>query len=72
MSEVNVCVSVKDEYVNQLLEVSQRLQAKGMHVDQLLDTVGVITGSIDSDKLNTLQDVEGVLQLESGQEFTAL
>lgn len=72
MSEVDVSVSVKDEYLNQLSEVSVRLQAEGMKVSQLLDTIGVITGSVDSGKLDALQNVEGVLQCESGQEFTAL
>jgi hypothetical protein len=72
MTEVGVLVSVDDQHMNQLPEVSRQLQAKGMQVRQLLDRVGIITGLIDSDKLDSLHTVKGVIHVKQEQELDAI
>lgn len=72
MPEVGVLVSVTDDHLDRLLEVSEQLQSRGMRVNQLLDQLGIITGSIDSTKIDDLQNVEGVSHVEQEQEFGAI
>lgn len=72
MPEIGVLVSVNDEHLDRLLEVSEQLQSRGMKLNQLLDQLGIITGSIDSTKIDDLQDIEGVSHVEQEKEFDAI
>jgi len=49
--------------------VAELLRAAGMTVDQVLGTVGVITGSIAADARAALADLPGVLAVEPEQRF---
>jgi hypothetical protein len=69
MSEVNVSVLVKDEYRERILEVVAALQAEGMKVEQLMEQIGIITGSIDSTKLAGIERIEGVSAVELAQRY---
>jgi hypothetical protein len=69
MPKVKVSVSVDDAHIDQILEVSRGLQSVGMDVEQTLPSVGVISGSISSDQVNRLYQIEGVQHIESGQSY---
>ncbi|MFB2978397.1 hypothetical protein [Microseira sp. BLCC-F43] len=69
MSEVNLSVLVKDEYRERILEVVTALQADGMKVEQLMEQIGVIAGSIDSTKLPGIERIEGVSAVELAQGY---
>lgn len=69
MSQVQVSVSVDDAYLSQIEQISQQLQSSGMNVEQTLSSIGVINGSIESDKVNSLYQIEGVQNVESQQGY---
>lgn len=63
MSE-QITVSVADGHLDRIDEVVARLEACGMHVDQVLRAVGVITGSVDAPHLQALGALSGVAAVE--------
>lgn len=69
MSKVNVSVLLKDDYRERILEVVAALEADGMKVEQLMEQIGVITGSIDSTKLAEIEGIEGVAAVELAQRY---
>lgn len=69
MSQVKVSVSVDNAHLPQIEQVSQQLQSSGMNVEQTLSSIGVINGSIESDKVNSLYQIEGVQNVESQQGY---
>ena len=69
MSQVQISVSVDDAHLPQIEQVSQQLQLSGMNVEQTLSGIGVINGSISSDRLNNLYQVKGVQNVESQQTY---
>jgi hypothetical protein len=62
--EVDVVVSVADEHVGSLGRVADALRAAGMHVEQTLERIGVITGRVDAARLASLSLVDGVAAVE--------
>ncbi len=69
MSKVEVSVSVDDAYLNQIEQISQRLKSFGMSVKQTLPSIGVINGSIESERLESLNQIEGVSSVELQQGY---
>jgi hypothetical protein len=69
MAEVNVSVSVADGSVDRFSEVVSRLREAGLEIEQELEEIGVVTGSIDSEKAESLREVEGVSHVERSREF---
>jgi hypothetical protein len=64
MSAQNVSVSIDESHWTRIGEVVQRVRRAGLKVDQQLDSIGVITGSIDPAKIARLRRVEGVTAVE--------
>jgi DNA anti-recombination protein RmuC len=62
-------VSVKDTHLGTVELVAQKLQAAGMNVAQVLHSIGIIGGSIDSNLMNTLSQIEGVKQVEQERTY---
>jgi hypothetical protein len=59
-----VTVSVTDDAVGRIDEVVAALEHGGMHVEQVLRPIGLITGSIDTQRVQALGDVAGVAAVE--------
>jgi hypothetical protein len=55
-----VTVSVDDAHLGGITSVAQALQEQGMHVEQVLGAVGVITGSVAQERRRLLESVPGV------------
>ena len=68
MAKVNLSISVKDEHLPHFSEVLSQLKKSGLAVDQALESVGVVTGSIDSSKVKQLQQLDGVAHVEESRE----
>lgn len=60
----DVSVTVDDGHLAALDGVVQGLRARGMQVDQVLDGLGIITGSVPPGTLGTLTGVAGVLSVD--------
>ncbi|AFZ24191.1 hypothetical protein Cylst_1943 [Cylindrospermum stagnale PCC 7417] len=69
MSKVNLSISVDENHMNKILEVADNLHSAGMNVQQVLDKLGILTGSCDLDKVETLSRVEGVSHVELSREY---
>ncbi|MBW4549793.1 MAG: ketohydroxyglutarate aldolase [Aphanocapsa sp. GSE-SYN-MK-11-07L] len=69
MPKVEVSVSVDDACLNQIEQVCQRLKSSGMDVKQTLSSVGVINGSIEPERLDGLNQIEGVRCVELQQGY---
>jgi hypothetical protein len=67
--KVDLVISVDDEHMSRFSEVVKRCEAVGMDVDQQMEEIGVVTGSIEPEKVNPLSDVEGVSHVEQSRTF---
>lgn len=64
MADENVNVSVADDHLHRFDEVVRRMKRAGLKVDQQLEGVGVVSGSIDSAKVQDLEGTPGVSSVE--------
>ena len=69
MSTVNLLISLDDEHIEQISEVIQNLKAAGLHVEQTMTQLGVITGSCDAAKVEAISQVKGVSHVETEQKY---
>ncbi len=69
MSQIQISVSIDNAHLPQINQISQQLQSSGMNVERTLSTIGVISGSIQSDRLNSLYQIEGVQNVEPQQSY---
>ena len=69
MSKAPITISVDDDHLSRLPAVVAALRAKGVTVDQVLETAGVIVGSVDTADLAGLTDIEGVAFVEPERTF---
>jgi hypothetical protein len=60
----SVTVTVRDGHLEALDEVVQGLQGRGMQVEQVLGSLGIVTGSVPEDALDALRSVEGVASVD--------
>ncbi len=70
MSRVNVAVAVADDAQNRIYEVAAACRAVGLRHNTTLAMVGVLTGSVETDYLEELMAVPGVLRVEVACEGT--
>lgn len=69
MSKVSVSVSVSDDHVDHFPEVVEGVRAAGLEVAQELDLIGVVSGSIEEERMDDLRSVPGVAAVEPDREF---
>ena len=67
---VQITVTVDTASASDIEAVADELRGKGMKVDQVLDSIGMITGSIQSAApaaSQALQAVDGVVSVDAAQ-----
>ena len=69
MAKVSLLVSVDDEHLDRFSEVVRGVEAAGMEVEQKMEDLGVLAGSIDSKKVESFRRVEGVSHVEESRGF---
>ncbi len=69
MSKTKISVLVDDENLHRLNDVVKQVKDVGMDVDRVLESSGVVTGSVDPNKLKILKQVKGVSSIEEEREF---
>jgi hypothetical protein len=67
--KVDLVISVDDEHLGRFSEVVKNVEDVGMAVDQQMEEIGVVTGSIEPEKVAPLSNVEGVSYVERSREF---
>ena len=60
----HVSVTVGDGHRESLDGVVQSLRASGLQVDQVLGSLGIVTGSAPAEALDVLRGVEGVASVD--------
>ena len=69
MSDVKrYMVMVDKQHRENLLEMAERLHAVGCQVERMMDKLGIVAVSIEADKINELNQVEGVANITPGDE----
>ena len=56
----HISVSIDDEHLESMSSVALALQDRGMQIEQVLDGVGIITGSVADESRLLLESVPGV------------
>lgn len=69
MAEEQVVISVADDQVDDMSSVVDALRHAGLRVAEVLDSVGVVTGTVDGDALGNLTTVPGVAEVERSRMF---
>ena len=69
MSEVKISVCVNDEFLNDIEQVTHNLETAGMNVEQTLSSIGIISGSVESEQLNQICQIKGVKNVENEQDY---
>lgn len=61
-------VMVDQQHREKLSEMKERLHAVGCQVERTMDKLGIVAVSLSADKVNELNQVEGVAEITSGDE----
>lgn len=69
MSKVNLLISVEDNHREQILEVVKALQTYGVKIEHVMEQIRVIRGSIDSEQVEGISQVQGIAAVEVEQKF---
>ena len=64
MSKVRLSVSVSDSHLDRMGDVADAAKRAGMTIEQRLTDLGILTGSIDANKIAHLQHMEGISHVE--------
>jgi len=68
MPKVKLSVSVDDEHMSKFSEIVKKVEKAGMKVNKQHKDLGVVNGSIEKDKIDSLRKVEGVEHVEEERE----
>ncbi len=69
MADEQVVISVADDQVGDMSAVVAALRAAGLRVSEVLDSAGVVTGTVDGAALAALSTVPGVLEVERSRMY---
>ena len=69
MSKIKLSISVDDEHLDKMSEVVKRIKKAGLKVEAQLESLGIITGSVDSDKQDSIRNIKGVASVEEDKDF---
>lgn len=64
-----ICVAVDEAHLTAIEDVARALDSCGMQVDQVLGSLGMVTGSVGEDRLSALAAVDGVVSVDEQLEY---
>lgn len=67
-----IVVAVHDSHLKSIGQVADNLRQKGMQVDKVLPTIGIITGRATRGQVAALTQVEGVANINPDEEMRAI
>lgn len=68
MPKVRLSVSVDEQHLSKFSEIVKKVEKAGMKVDKKHKDIGVVNGSIEKDKIDSLRKVKGVEHIEEERE----
>ncbi len=69
MSPIKISISIRDENLPEIEGISQNLQSHGVNIEQVLLSIGIITGSIEPHLVDGLHHIQGVKQVEMQESY---
>ena len=69
MTVRRVSVSVDDAHVDTIGDVAEALRHRGMEVEQVMGSLGIISGSVPEETRSELLGVEGVASVDESHGF---
>ncbi|MCM3873501.1 MAG: hypothetical protein ND895_22690 [Pyrinomonadaceae bacterium] len=69
MPKVKLSLSVDDQHLSKFSEVVKEVEKAGLTVDEKHRDIGVVNGSIEKDKIDSLRNVEGIEHIEEEREI---
>ncbi|GAA1994932.1 hypothetical protein JL107_08265 [Nakamurella flavida] len=67
--EQQISITVDDDHLQDVAGVADRLRARGMQVDQVMGSIGIISGSVPSGMRQAMRQVPGVAAVDSPVTF---
>lgn len=61
-------VMVDEQNRDKLPEMSERLHAVGCQIERMMDKLGIVAVSVEAERIDELNQVEGVAEITSGEE----
>jgi hypothetical protein len=69
MAEIDVIVSVDEGRLHEFPKIVKAMRGAGLKVGEEMAAVGVVAGSVESDALPKLRQVDGVAQVERSRSY---
>ncbi len=63
-------ISVRDSHLDMLDEIAMAAERVGMEVDSRMKTLGVVSGLIESDRVDLLRAIDGVQDVQEDRKFS--
>ena len=68
MGGMQITVTVRHDYLSDTGRIAEQLTATGMHVENVLSTLGMITGSLPEGQRAALAEIEGVESVDEDRQ----
>lgn len=69
MATIDVSVAIDDANLAEFDAVLKRAKRAGLKAKRALPEIGVVTGTIDDEKLSALRKIKGIASVETNREF---
>jgi hypothetical protein len=69
MASIDVSVAIDDANLTRFDAVVRQARRAGLRTNQVLKEIGVVTGSIEADKLPALRKVKGIASVEINRDI---
>jgi hypothetical protein len=66
---VHITVTIDARHASTVSDVAEALRAAGMQVEQVLDAIGMVTGTIEEDAEQSVRTVAGVQSVDRALGF---
>jgi hypothetical protein len=67
--EQQISVTVDDDHLTDVAGVADQLRARGMQIDQVMGTIGIISGTVPASMRHAMRHVPGVAAVEGPVTF---
>jgi hypothetical protein len=64
-----VVVTVKESHRGEIADIAQELSSRGMHIHDVQELVGTISGSAASNAWKSLREIPGVASVDAQQDI---
>jgi hypothetical protein len=70
VAKVEVIVKVEKDYKDKLAEIAAECKAAGMSVEQQMNALGMISGSVERASIKRLEGIKGVSYVEESKSIS--